>query len=369
MIRVSDSKYFIFGTIYPKNSQKKERNVLKPEIIAQMPKVELHCHLDGSLSLNCIKQLAKNAKINLEMTDEEILEKAQAPENTRNLLEYLARFDFVLPLLQTYTNLELAAYDVARQAGQDNVKYIEIRFAPSQHLLEGLSLEEAVEAVVAGLARAEKDFDLKANALVCGLKQEPLEKLNKLVSVFDKVRDEHLVGFDMAGDEMNFPQIKFRDLLGKITMRGVQVTLHAGECPDCERNILDSIKMGASRIGHGIMTKNLSKAEQEMMIEKQIVLEMAPTSNFQTKAATELAQYPFKELYDKGIHVTLNTDNRCVSATTLQKEYEKISAWYPEFSLADFEKINHYAIDGAFIGQEEKEALHQRFIKEYKKNL
>ena len=106
---------------------------------------------------------------------------------------------------------------------------------------------------------------------------------------------------------------------------------------------------------------------QKMMIEKQIVLEMAPTSNFQTKAVTELAQYPFKELYDKGIHVTLNTDNRMVSATNLSKEYEKISAWYPDFSLSDFEKINHYAIDGAFIGQEEKEELHQRFTKEYKK--
>lgn len=94
---------------------------------------------------------------------------------------------------------------------------------------------------------------------------------------------------------------------------------------------------------------------------------MAPTSNFQTKAVTELAQYPFKELYDKGIHVTLNTDNRMVSATNLSKEYEKISAWYPDFSLSDFEKINHYAIDGAFIGQEEKEELHQRFTKEYKK--
>ena len=171
----------------------------------------------------------------------------------------------------------------------------------------------------------------------------------------------------MAGDELNYPQEKFIDLIHDLKINGVNVTLHAGECPACEQNILDSIAMGASRIGHGIMTKNLSKAEQEMMIEKQIVLEMAPTSNFQTKAVTELAQYPFKELYDKGFHVTLNTDNRTVSATSLNKEYEKISAWYPDFSLADFEKINHYAIDGASISKEEKEQLHQSFIKEYKK--
>jgi len=347
--------------------KKRKKLVFKSEIIAQMPKVELHCHLDGSLSLSVIKELAKNAGIHMTMSDEEILEKAQAPENTKNLLEYLQRFDFVLPLLQTYKNLELAAYDVVRQAANDNIKYIEIRFAPSQHLLENLTLEEAVEAVIAGLSRAENDFDIRANALVCGLKQEPIQKLQKLLPLFDKIPDEHFVGFDMAGDELNYPQEKFVDLIHDIKIKGVNVTLHAGECPACEKNILDSIAMGASRIGHGIMTKNLSEAEQKMMIEKQIVLEMAPTSNFQTKAVTELAQYPFKELYDKGIHVTLNTDNRMVSATNLSKEYEKISAWYPDFSLSDFEKINHYAIDGAFIGQEEKEELHQRFTKEYQK--
>jgi len=343
----------------------KGKIVLNSKIIAQMPKVELHCHLDGSLSLACIKDLAKNAGINLELTDEEILKKAQAPENTRNLLEYLARFDFVLPLLQTYKNLELAAYDVVQQAAKDNVKYIEIRFAPSQHLQENLTLEEAVEAVIAGLARAENDFDIRANALVCGLKQEPIEKLSKLPLLFDEITDEHLVGFDMAGDELNYPQEKFATLLGEITMRGVHVTLHAGECPHCEQNVLDAVEMGATRIGHGIMTKNLPQNQQTMMVERRIVLEMAPTSNFQTKAVESVAEYPFKDFYDKGLHVTLNTDNRTVSATTLQKEYEKISKWYSDFGLADFEKINHYAIDGAFIGQAEKENLHEQFSKAY----
>lgn len=344
----------------------REEILLKEELIAQLPKIELHCHLDGSLSLDCIKQLAKNARINLKLTDAEILEKAQAPKNTRNLLEYLARFDFVLPLLQTYANLEIAAYDVARQAAQDNVKYIEVRFAPEQHLLENLTLEEAVEAVIAGLSRAEEDFDIIANALVCGLRQSSLEKLMKLLPIFDHIDDSHLVGFDLAGDELNYPQAKFADLLGGVTSRGVHVTLHAGECPGCERNIMDAINMGASRIGHGIMSKNLSDEEQEVLIKKRIVLEMAPTSNFQTKSITSIEEYPFKMFYDKGIHVTLNTDNRTVSNTALQKEYEKISCWYPDFEIKDFEKINHYAIDGAFISQELKEKLHDKFIRNYK---
>ncbi len=339
--------------------------MLNPELIAKMPKVELHCHLDGSLSLACIKQLANHANLDLPFTDEEILERTQAPENTRNLLEYLARFDFVLPFLQTYKNLELAAYDVARQAARDNVKYIEIRFAPSQHLQGNLTLEEAVEAVIAGLARAEADFDITANALVCGLKQVPLEKLRRLPQIFDHISDEHLVGFDMAGDEVNYPQKKFAPLIDEINTRGVHLTLHAGECPHCEQNIVDAVNMGTKRIGHGVMSKAIPEF-WEALRNKKVVLEMAPTSNFQTKSIESLAEYPFKKFYDAGLHVTINTDNRTVSNTTLQKEYEKIAAWY-DFQVQDFEQINHYAIDGAFIGAAEKEQLHQRFKGDYQK--
>ena len=337
--------------------------MLNSETIALMPKVELHCHLDGSLSLSCIKQLANNMGHDLNMSDDEILKRAQAPETTQSLLEYLERFDFVLPLLQSYVNLEMAAYDVVSQAAEDNVKYIEIRFAPGQHLEKNLELEEAVEAVIAGVSRAEEDFDIIANVLICGLRQLPVERLEKLVPLFDEIDDEHLVGFDMAGDEVNYPQVKFKNLLDKVTCRGVQVTLHAGECPGCEQNIIDSVEMGATRLGHGIMTKELPDY-QHVLIELGIVLEMAPTSNFQTKAIRHLEEYPFLELYKKGLHVTINTDNRTVSNTNLQKEYEKIAAWY-DFQVNDFERINHYAIDGAFISEEEKEALHQRFSIEY----
>ena len=189
--------------------------MLNSETIALMPKVELHCHLDGSLSLSCIKQLANNIGHDLNMSDDEILKRTQAPETTQSLLEYLERFDFVLPLLQSYVNLEMAAYDVVSQAAEDNIKYIEIRFAPGQHLEKNLELEEAVEAVIAGVSRAEEDFDIIANVLICGLRQLPVERLEKLVPLFDEIDDEHLVGFDMAGDEVNYPQVKFKNLLDR----------------------------------------------------------------------------------------------------------------------------------------------------------
>jgi len=339
--------------------------MLSKEIINKLSKVELHCHLDGSLSLSCIKKLAQMAKIDLPKTDAEILEKAQAPESTRDLIEYLARFDFVLPLLQTFESLELAAFDVARQAAEDNIKYIEIRFAPNLHLKRGLSLTETVEAVIKGLVRAEKEFDIQANVLVCGLRHEEESQMEKLLEIFEVTSDKHLVGFDLAGDEVNFPQKNFANLLRKVRNKGIHITLHAGECPYCEENIVSSVQMGARRIGHGVMIKDLPDFWDEL-VEKKIVLEMAPTSNFQTHAIESLAEYPFKKLYDAGVHVTINTDNRTVSNTNLCKEYEKIAQWY-DFQVGDFLKVNQYAIDGAFVPESKKEELQERFLSDYGK--
>ncbi|MDR0199189.1 MAG: adenosine deaminase [Streptococcaceae bacterium] len=330
--------------------------------IAQLPKVELHCHLDGSLSIACIQQLANNMGVRLG-TDEEVRRKAQAPEKTPNLLTYLKCFDFVVPLLQTAQNLKLAAYDVCKQAAEDKVKYFEVRFAPAQHLTLELTLETAVEAVIEGLIRAEAEFDVTANLLVCGLRQFPQEELALLPDLFTTIAEDHLVGFDLAGDEMNYPQKNFYTLLNKVRDKGVGITLHAGECPHCEANIVDSVEMGATRIGHGVMAKDIP-AYWETLIAKKIVLEMAPTSNFQTNAIEKLSDYPFKRLYDAGVHVTLNTDNRTVSNTTLQQEYEKIAGWY-DFSVADFAKINDYAIEGAFVPESFKEVLKENFARDF----
>ena len=339
---------------------------MSPELIGKMPKVELHCHLDGSLSLPCIQKLAENAGVALPEDPAEILQKAQAPETTTSLLEYLERFDFVLPLLQSAENLALAAFDVAEQAAADNIKYIEIRYAPMQHLHQGLTLNETVEAVIAGCKRAEATFDLKINLLICGLKHEKATTLkNQLLPIYQDITDEHLVGFDLAGDELNNPISKFHYLIEEAVAKGIQVTLHAGECPHCAKNMTDAVKYGATRLGHGVCAREFSQAELEKLVQDQTMLEMAPTSNFQTKAITDFAEYPFKQLYDLGVHVTLNTDNRMVSGTNLNREYSRIAALYPDFGLQDFEQINHYAIDGAFISTDDKQKLHEKFQQAY----
>ncbi|MEE6740871.1 adenosine deaminase, partial [Lacticaseibacillus paracasei] len=143
------------------------------QTLHQLSKTELHCHLDGSLSLSCIRQLAKMIDRKLPATDDELRRLVQAPADSENLGDYLKAFDFVAPLLQTKKALQLAAYDVVEQAAEENVRYIEIRFAPVFSLAGGLSLVEATQAVIEGLHQGMATYDIMAKALVCGMRQLP----------------------------------------------------------------------------------------------------------------------------------------------------------------------------------------------------
>lgn len=329
----------------------------------QLPKIELHCHLDGSISMETIRVLAENAGISLPDSDAGLREKITAPDNAESLLDYLAPFDFVLPMLQTAEALSLAAYDVLKQAKKDNIRYIEVRFAPTLHTQKGLSLLEVVEAVTKGLAAGEIDFDVKANALLCGMRHESVATVMEVVDVFATGDLTHVAGFDLAGGETDGFVGKFTSVLEKVTAQDIPLTLHAGEC-GCAQNVLDAIEHGATRIGHGVAIKDIPEKWSEL-IDKKITLEMAPTSNIQTKAIDEVADYPFKALLDAGVRVTINTDNRTVSDTTLTDEYIKISEWYT-LSESDFRQIAQYAYEASFMTPQQRAALKDDFVMDNK---
>lgn len=326
--------------------------------IEELPKIELHCHLDGSISMKMIRQLAQRAGIALPVSDDDLRLKITAPQDAESLLDYLAPFDFVLPMLQTETALELAAYDILEQAQKDNIRYMEIRFAPTLHTAGGLTLSQVVAAVTRGLAAGERDFQVKANALLCGMRHESIDSVLTVVNLFADGDLTHLAGFDLAGAEVDgFPK-HFAPVLEKVKENQIPLTLHAGEC-GCAQNILGAIKAGASRIGHGVALKDVPESWQEIVAD-QITIEMAPTSNFQTKAIDTLATYPFKKLLDAGVRVTINTDNRTVSDTTLNDEYEKIASWY-DLSEAEFRQIGRHAFEASFMSPEQREILEKEF--------
>ena len=326
--------------------------------IEKLPKIELHCHLDGSISMATIRRLAQDAGIELPVSDEALRQKITAPQDAESLMDYLAPFDFVLPMLQTEAALELAAYDILEQAQQDNIRYMEIRFAPTLHTADDLTLTQIVKAVTRGLAAGERDFQVKANALLCGMRHESVDSILTVVDLLVAGDLTHLAGFDLAGVEVDgFPEF-FAPVLEKVKATGIPLTLHAGEC-GCAQNVLDAVKAGASRIGHGVALKDVPECWPDL-VTNEIAIEMAPTSNFQTKAVDTLANYPFKKLFDAGVRVTINTDNRTVSGTTLNDEYEKIADWY-DLSEIDFRQITRHAFDASFMSPEQRETLAKEF--------
>ena len=243
--------------------------------IEKLPKIELHCHLDGSISMQTIRRLAQEAGIKLPVSDDDLRQKITAPQDAESLMDYLAPFDFVLPMLQTEAALELAAYDILDQAQQDNIRYMEIRFAPTLHTSGGLTLAQVVAAVTRGLAAGERDFQVKANALLCGMRHESVDSVLTVVDLFADGGLTHLAGFDLAGVEADgFPEA-FAPVLEKVKANGIPLTLHAGEC-GCAQNVLGAVEAGASRIGHGVALKDIPESWPSLVADK-ITVEMAPT--------------------------------------------------------------------------------------------
>lgn len=219
------------------------------DLYKQLAKTELHCHLDGSLSMEVIRELAKMAAIDLPDSDEELKSLITAPSQTESLIDYLKTFDFVRPLLQTKEALQLAAYDVAKQAALENVIYIEIRFAPELSMDKGLSARETVEAVLVGLQQAQEEFGIVAKALVCGMRQSDPALTYDILSNVVEFAPQGLVGFDFAGDEHGFPPRHIEKLIRKVQELGYPMTLHAGEC-GCSNHIADTLKLDIKRMGH-----------------------------------------------------------------------------------------------------------------------
>ncbi|MCF2565440.1 adenosine deaminase [Streptococcus pasteurianus] len=322
--------------------------------LKDLAKAELHCHLDGSISLGVIRQLAEMANITVPESDKELKQLVVAPENAESLMDYLKTFDFVRPLLQTKEALHLAAYDVARQAAQENVIYTEIRFAPELSMDEDLSASETVEAVLAGLKQAEEEFGIVAKVLVCGMKQSPKEVTRDIFEHVVELAEKGLVGFDFAGNELDFPPAQLADLIKETQALGLPMTFHAGEC-GCAHYIADSIALDIKRIGHSTAIYNQPELIQEF-IEKGVTAELCLTSNLQTKAAKSLDEFPFLALKNAGAKITINTDNRTVSDTNLTKEYALFVKHFG-VSVADFLAFNKNAIQPSFTNEAQKAEL------------
>lgn len=330
---------------------------MQEKIVQQLPKVELHCHLDGSVPMETLKRLAEKQQF-----DKVLLDQVVAPKKCNDLVDYLKGFDIIQRLMQTYEQLEESAYATAEAAALENVRYIELRFAPLLHTKAGLTVSEVIVAVSEGIRRAMKKYDIIVNLLLCGMRQHSNEDNLMMLSEATNKKEDLIVGFDMAGPEPDFANTGIESLTTFSQEKGLQITLHAGEC-GCAHNVVQAIHLGAKRIGHGIAIQ-MDEAAQKLCLDKGTVIEMCPTSNIQTNAVNDWDDYPLLAFLEKGIHCCINTDNRTVSSTTLTKEYMLLADQF-RINYATMKQLNLNGLSGSFTTLEVKEQLFKEIEEAY----
>lgn len=361
--------------------------------IRSLPKVSLHDHLDGSLRPATLIELAGQIGHQLPSRQpEELAEIFRANANSGDLVKYLEAFVHTTAVMQSAENLRRVAREYVEDLAADGVVYSEVRWAPEQHTAGGLTLDEAVEAVQAGLEEgvesvAEHDGLIAVGQLVSAMRQA--DNSEEIVELALRHREAGVVGFDIAGPEAGFPASRFTDAFTRLAEQMLPATVHAGEADGVD-SIRDALVHGrAQRLGHGIRiaedihiadrapeSPDGTEDESASLIEvelgsvarwvrdRQVHLETSPTSNLQTGAvsaltadpAAQLDQHPFDMLYQLGFNVGVNTDNRLVSGVTLSGELAALAAAF-DYELAELADFQINAIEASFLGYEEREAL------------
>lgn len=321
-----------------------------------MPKIELHCHLDGSVRPETIIDIAKREGIHIPSFDiEEMKEELIAPLDCESLDEYLEKFSIPNAVMQSKENLKRITYELYEDAAKENVKYMEVRFAPLLHTQKGLSVEEIIGSVIEGMKEAEEQFDIKGNIILSCMRTMSAERAFEVVEQGKSFIGKGVVAIDLCASEEEGFCGKFIEPIALAREYGYRVTIHAGET-GIGRNVLEAVEwLGAERIGHGVYITDCPEAYQ-IVKEKQIVLEICPTSNVQTKAVNQFRDHPLYDFHRDGIKITINTDNRTVSDTTMTKEC--VLVW-GEFAMSeeDYREIYMNSVKAAFASDEVKEGL------------
>ena len=329
---------------------------INTSLLQKLPKVELHCHLDGSLRIPTILDLAKEDNVTLPTSNSDKLSKILVIGKTRGSLEdYIKRFDITLSVMQTPAALRRIAYELIEDVAKENVRYIEIRYSPILHTEKGMSLGESVEAVRKGLRQGRKDFGVESGIIVCGIRNISAAASLKLADLTVRYKNKGVVGFDLAGAEENFPAKDHQEAFYMILNNNINATIHAGEAfgPSSIHQAIHHC--GAHRIGHGTRLKE-NKDLMNYVNDHRITLEVCLTSNWQTRSIRSLKYHPLKYYYDQGIRVTLNTDNRLMSGTTLTKEFLLAHKLFG-FKLHDFREMIIMAMKSAFLPYAERKKM------------
>ncbi len=322
------------------------------DVLRRMPKVELHCHLDGSLRPATLLDLAAAQGHPLPALTADDLGEWMRVDDARNLDDYLARFDITLAVMQDAASLERIAHELVLDAALDGVRYIEVRFCPALNTARGLSLEEVVGAVLRGLARGETETGTVARAIICALRSLPWPHALTMAELAVALKDSGVVAFDLAGGEAGNPAHVHAAAFDFARASDLAVTVHAGE-GDGPLSIREAIhRCGADRIGHGTRLYEDPSLEA-YVVDRQIPLEICPTSNVQTRVVPVFSEHPLARYRKLGAVVTLNTDNRLMSGVSLTDEFVQC-AGHLGFDLPELADIALAGFAASFLPHGER---------------
>jgi adenosine deaminase len=329
--------------------------MLTRELIDRLPKAELHTHLDAALRPETMIELAHGARFALPSQDPAELRRFMRVDDAADLEDYLKRFEYTIPLLQSAEAIERVSYEMVEDAARDGIRYLEVRYCPWLSRHQGLSPERALEAELAGLARGERDFGVVARVINCSLRHyDPAISLD-IARLSVAYRDRGVVAFDLAGAEAGRPAGAHGAAFDVALEGNLGITVHAGEAAGAA-SIAEAVRRcHADRIGHGTRLHE-DPALLRYVRDRRILLEINITSNVQTHAVPQASAHPVRRYFDEGVAVTLCTDGWLMCGVTLSDEY-----WLAHtalgFSRDEIDRMVLDAFAGAFLPWPERRTL------------
>lgn len=318
--------------------------------------IDLHLHLDGAITAEAAMELAKVQGISLPAkTEKELTKLISVPEECESLNDFLRCFELPLSLLQTREGIRRAVRLVLEEQKREGVIYAEIRFSPQLHTRKGLSQEEVLRAALEGL----QDAPIPANLILACMRGADNQKENEENMELARrflTKDGGVTAVDLAGAEALFPTRDYLELFRRAGEYGIPMTIHAGEA-DGEDSVRAALEMGAVRIGHGVRARKNPEILEEIR-SKGITLEMCPTSNRYTRSIENMEDYPLLMYLEKGIRVTVNTDDPAIEGTTISREFRFLKEHFG-LTAEQEQSILRNAAEAAFTSDERKHSLYK----------
>ena len=339
-------------------------NVTHDSGLKLLPKVDLHRHLEGSLRLQTLVEMARTYDLDMPKELELLRPHVQVTNDPPNMNTFLAKFETLRHFYRSPETIHRLAYEVVADAARDNVRYLELRFSPQAlSRVRGFTLDEVTDWVIDAVKQASEEFGIHVALIITLVRHDPLEQAKQVAEMAFSRYGRGIHGLDLAGDELNYSALPFKPLFLEANRLGLKTTLHAGEWCGADAVWLAVNEMKVDRIGHGVRAIDDPNL-MALLKERGTALEVCLTSNMQTASVDRLEKHPLKQFLQQNVPVTLNTDDPRISNVTLTDEFE-IAQRHLGVSYSEMRRMVFTAIDSGFVCDEEKVELRSFFAQHW----